>query len=112
MNDIEQDQQVAAAFIAEQRAKFENFNVTGMTRRQRARVKALDVVPLEERIEAIVWCYTRKLGPAPHGDTGRMRVIDMNTGEIREQRAPARKLDIGHEPHEDDVANVVPEVVL
>ena len=89
---------VAAAFIAQQTMHMNDHGVYGKTRKQRARVKALDVVSEERRNLAfdMVCFLPTDFGPPPHGDTGRMRVYNMNTGEIREQtRAGAQA---GHRP--------------
>ena len=87
-------EQEAEAFIAAQKARFEECGVTGMTRRQRARVKALNVISPEDRAFAFEYAAgLTHLGHPPHGDTGRMRVVNMLTGEIREQRAPKLKID-------------------
>lgn len=98
----------AEQFIAEQKARFEEMGVTGMTRRQRARVKNLDVVSALERHIAleIAADMPSTLGPAPHGDSGQMRVLNMLTGEIREQRAPKRQLDIDLDEIETELAGV------
>ena len=87
--------QAAAQFIAEQQVKMAEHNVTGMTRRQRARIEALDVVSPEEREFVLdVARQMHTMGPAPHGDTGTMRVLNFRTGEMSIRIAPRRKLDI------------------
>ena len=83
---------VAAAFIAQQTMHMNDHGVYGMTRKQRARVKALDVVSEERRNLAfdMVCFLPTDFGPPPHGDTGQMRVFNIDTGEIRDRRRRRR----------------------
>jgi hypothetical protein len=94
--------------ILEQVEKMAEHNVTGMTKRQRYRYNTNDVVSPEERQRAFVMAarLPQELGPAPHGDTGRMRVVNMHTGEIQIKRAPARKLDLETEDAVDLAAQL------
>jgi hypothetical protein len=86
----------ARQFIVQQRARFELDGITGATRKQRARMAALDVISPEERASACTMAANlpRELGPPPHGDSGRMRVVNFHTGEVWTQRAPASRLDL------------------
>ena len=89
-------EQEAKRFIAEQTERMLECGVNGMTRKQRARVKALDVVDPDDRAMVLAWAnaHDEMLGRPPHGDTGMMRVVNFRTGEMRIQRAPRRKLDL------------------
>jgi hypothetical protein len=100
----------AEQFIAAQTERMLDCGCNGMTVKQRHRVRALDVVSPEDRGRAfaIAARLPLELGPAPHGDTGRMRVVNMHTGEIQIKRAPRRELD--RDPGldlEDDIAAVI-----
>jgi hypothetical protein len=99
--------QEAQEFIDAQRERFEELNVDGMTFKQRRRIRELDVVSPEDRAQALDMAarLPHDLGWPPHGDTGRMRVVNIGTGEIQIKRASARKLDFA--PAEEIV-----EVVL
>jgi hypothetical protein len=85
----------ARGFIAAQTLRFQELNVNGMTHKQRRRIKALDVISAERRAHGCNMAANlpRDLGWPPDGDTGRMRVVNMETGEVQLRRAPARKLD-------------------
>ena len=88
--------QEAQQFIAEQNIKMAEHNVTGMTRRQRARVEALDVISREDQAMAIAAASLISYlhGRPPHGDTGQMRVYNFKTGEVKYCIAPRRRLDV------------------
>jgi hypothetical protein len=110
----------ARLFIASQTLRFKELNVNGSTRRQRKRIRELDVISPEERAQALDMAarLPHDLGWPPHGDTGRMRVVNMETGEVQIKRAPARKLDFGDDgeyglhSRPDGVPSELAEVVL
>jgi hypothetical protein len=112
--------QEAQEFIDAQRKRFEELNVNGMTFKQRRRIRELDVISPEERAQArdLAARLPHDLGWPPHGDTGRMRVVNMETGEIQIKRAPARKLDFGDDgeyglrSRPDGIPGDLAEVVL
>jgi len=111
--------QEAQEFIDAQRKRFKELNVNGMTFKQRRRIRELDVISPEERARACDMAarLPHDLGWPPDGATGRMRVVNMETGEIQIKRAPARKLDFddgeyGLRSRPDGVPSELAEVVL
>jgi len=80
----------ARLFIASQTLRFKELNVNGSTRRQRKRIRELDVISPEERARACDMAarLPHDLGWPPDGATGRMRVVSLVTGEVRIERAP------------------------
>lgn len=88
--------QEAARFIAARRIEFEQFGVTNITAKQRDRIRRLDVISPERRLIALDYAGRGRWGGElpPRASTGRMRVIDLNVGEVRIQRAPRRSVEI------------------
>lgn len=74
----------ARAFIRRQVGEYLLLGITSMTAKQRARIDALDVVAPERKLEAqaSLAAMSRFYGWPPHGRTGRMRGMNLSSGEI------------------------------
>jgi hypothetical protein len=82
----------ARAFIRRQLGEYMLLGITNMTPKQRERIEALDVVDTGRKQEAVAMldAATRFYGSPPHQRTGRHRLLNLNSGEIKHsQRAPA-----------------------
>jgi hypothetical protein len=83
----------ARAFIRKQMGDYQLAGVTTVTLKQRERIERLDVVELEAKAHAAVLVAGARVldGRPPHQSTGRMRVLNMRTGELKVMAASTRE---------------------
>jgi hypothetical protein len=79
------DLETAREFIRQQVGIYQLLGITSMTEKQRARIARGEAIAEERkwRAEALMDGAACHEGPPPHQRTGRMRVLDLNTGEIQ-----------------------------
>jgi hypothetical protein len=79
------DPRAASAFIRRQLGEYQLAGISTMTLRQAGRIERLEVIAHGRKAEAVAMlaASSRFFGAPPHQSSGRMRVLNLASGEIQ-----------------------------